>query len=135
MKRQWVRLQRRAFAMQAPPIHSSIAVQMTPRACGSRNNAATMAPAGRTQSKAKLRQLPAQSRAPDWVQALRLSGSASSATARRGATARACFLDRGARHVAVRAEYAAVALERPQHLAAMTAVVEVLAGVGRHRFA
>ena len=42
------------------------------------------------------------------------------------------FLNWRARHIAIRAEDAAISLERAKHLTAMPAIVEELAGVGRH---
>ena len=117
--RQWVRLQRRAFARQAVPIHRSAAVQTTARASGLSKPARTIAAPGRPQNRPKERQLPAQS---------------CLATAGRICTGRARLLDRRTGHVSVGAEDAAIAPEWPQHRAAVVAVVEILAGVGRHRF-
>ena len=120
VNRQWVRLQRRALARQAPPIHSIAPVQATARASGSRAPASTMTAAGTPQYRAKDRQLPAQSR--------------SRATAGRICTRCSGLLNRRTRHIAVGAEYAAIAAERAQHRSAMAAVIEILTGVSRHRF-
>jgi hypothetical protein len=49
-------------------------------------------------------------------------------------TARLILLNRRARHRAIRAEHAAIARKGFKPLAAALAVVEELAGVGRHRF-
>ena len=93
-----------------------------------------MAPAGMPQSRPRLRQLPAQSlRAGSEVER-RLSVTAGLATARWSRACRAGFLDRRAWHIAEGAEHAAVSVERPQQRAAVAAVIEVLAGVGRHSF-
>ena len=63
---------------------------------------------------------------------VRRSATASLIPARGSHAIRASFLDRRARHVAIRAENAAIALERAQHLSAMAAVVEELACISRH---
>lgn len=48
-------------------------------------------------------------------------------------TAKSGLLNCRARHVAVRTEHAAVAIQRSQERAAMPAIVEILASVGWHR--
>lgn len=61
----------------------------------------------------------------------RTTGLASSGAAARGAIFPS-FLDRRARHIRIRAEHAAIALQRTEHRAAVPAVVEELTSISWH---
>lgn len=130
VKRQCVRLHRRAFAKQTPPIHRNMIVQTMPRSSGRMNAVASIAALGRPHSRTRLRHSPAQSLA---VTSCLASRPLTTATAASCLTSLSCFLDRRARNIPIGAEDAAIAGKRLQQRLAMQAVIEELAGIRRHR--
>src|SRR3989344_2704670 len=124
-----MRPHRRAFSRQAKPIQTSMPAQTAARSVGSSRRAASIAAPGSAQSAMKARVSLAQSLAPPTASHLPI---AAAAAAGGGPTAGPRFLDGRTGHVRIRAEDAAVARLGLEEDAAALAVVEVLAGVGRH---